>query len=338
MSFPRRLIGLVCAFLGATGASQVAAQSSRASTPRGISDAALVRSLPGFKNGFATVNGVRIHYVAGGVGAPIFLLPGWPETWWAYHKVMPDLAKRRRVVSIDLRGMGRSGRPEIGYDKKTMASDVAALARQMGYAKVDVVGHDIGAMVAFSLAENHPELVDRLVLLDVSHPSARYRDLRLLPAKDSFGDRLDENHPYFWWFAFLQVRGLPEQLMEGRSAAIQAWFFRYMMQDERAIDGRDRAVYAAAYNSRDALRATDGWYQAFPQDVEDDATYGPLRMPVLGLAGPGYARLKASLDARAPGSQTLRVEGSGHFIAEEKPKAMLTYLHAFLDQSDAPAN
>jgi pimeloyl-ACP methyl ester carboxylesterase len=61
-------------------------------------------------------------------------------------------------------------------------------------------------------------------------------------------------------------------------------------------------------------------------------------MPVLGLGGPGYGRLKASLDARAPGSQTFRVEGSGHFIAEEKPKALLTYLHAFLDQSDAPAN
>ena len=57
-------------------------------------DSALVRSLPGFRNGYATVNGTRIHYVMGGRGAPLFLLPGWPQTWWEHHKIMPALAAR----------------------------------------------------------------------------------------------------------------------------------------------------------------------------------------------------------------------------------------------------
>jgi len=104
-----------------------------------------------------------------------------------------------------------------------------------------------------------------------------------------------------------------------------------MLKDEGAIDARDRAVYAAAYSSRDAIRAGDAWYQAFPQDIVDDGTYAKLTMPVLGLGGPGYSRLKSTLDAKAPGSRTFRIEGSGHFIAEEKPVALLAYLGDFLN-------
>jgi pimeloyl-ACP methyl ester carboxylesterase len=296
-----------------------------------VSDAALVKTLPGFKNSFATVNGIRLHYVAGGEGDPVFLLPGWPETWWSYHKIMPELAKRHRVISIDLRGMGSSDKPAGGYDKKSMAGDISELVRQLGYKQVDVIGHDIGSMVAFSFAANHADQVHKLVMLDVTHPSTEYLSLPLLPALGTFGDKLDENHPYLWWFAFHQVKGLPEQLLEGRTGIEQEWFFRYMLKDEGAIDARDRAVYAAAYSSRDAIRAGDAWYQAFPQDIVDDGTYAKLTMPVLGLGGPGYPRLKSTLDAKAPGSRTFRIEGSGHFIAEEKPAALLAYLGDFLN-------
>jgi pimeloyl-ACP methyl ester carboxylesterase len=197
--------------------------------------------------------------------------------------------------------------------------------------KVDVVGHDIGAMVAFSMAANHADQVQKLVMLDVMHTSSGYLKLALLPDVGTFGDKMDEDHPYLWWFAFHQVKRLPEQLLEGRAGLEQEWFFRYMLKDEGAIDARDRAVYAAAYSSRDAIRAGNGWYQAFPQDVVDGGTYPPLTMPVLGLGGPGYARLKANLEGTAPGSRTFRIEGSGHFIAEEKPAELLGYLYEFLN-------
>ncbi|NPD70033.1 alpha/beta hydrolase (plasmid) [Lichenicola cladoniae] len=311
-----------------------ACRDSRAASVIDTSDETLVRSLPGFKSQSTTVSGIKIHYVVGGHGDPVFLLPGWPETWWAYHKVMGPLARSHRVFSIDMRGMGTSGKPAGGYDKKTMAGDIAALAKQLGFTKIDVVGHDIGAMVAFSLAANHPALVHKLVLLDVAHPSEGYLNLRLLPDPNTFGDKIDEDHPYLWWFAFHQVKGLPEQLLEGRAGLEQAWFFRYMAKNEKAIDVRDRAVYAAAYSTRDGTRAGDGWYQAFGQDIVDDKAYAPLHMPVLGLGGPGYSRLKAALDEAAPGSTTLRVEGSGHFIAEEKPQALLDALDRFLGNTD----
>lgn len=295
-----------------------------------VSDAALVRSMPGFASASAVVDGVRLHYVVGGTGRPVFLLPGWPETWWSYHKIMPGLARGHRVFAIDLRGMGSSDHPAGGYDKKTMAQDLSDLARQLGLERVDVVGHDIGAMVAFSLAANHPGQVAHLALLDVGHPSVGYYSLKLLPEPGSFGDKADEDHVYLWWFAFHQVKGLPEQLLEGRAGIEQAWFFHYMAQDEGAIDARDRAVYAAAYSKREGTRAGNAWYQAFDRDIADYAGYGPLRMPVLGLGGPGFKRLKAQLDAAAPGSTTVRVAGSGHFIAEEKPAETLRLLDDFL--------
>ncbi|PRY04434.1 alpha/beta fold hydrolase [Paraburkholderia sp. BL25I1N1] len=309
----------------------VAAPAKTSAKTYAMSDNALVKSLPGFKNEYAEVDGIRLHYVTGGQGSAVLLLPGWPETWWGYHKIMPELAKTHRVYAVDIRGMGSSDKPPGGYDKKTMANDLSELIHQLGYEKVDVVGHDIGAMVAFSLAANHPEQVRKLVMLDVAHPSAGYLKLPLLPEAGTFGDKIDEDHPYLWWFAFHQVKGLPEDLLQGRAGLEQAWFFRYMLKDETAIDARDRAVYAAAYSSRDAIRASNGWYQAFPQDIADSGTYKPMIMPVLGLGGPGYSRLKASLDASAPGSTTLRVEGSGHFIAEEKPAALLFDLNGFLN-------
>jgi pimeloyl-ACP methyl ester carboxylesterase len=290
-----------------------------------------VKSLPGFSNEFAELNGVRLHFVSGGHGSPIVLLPGWPETWWAFHKLMPELAKSHRVISVDLRGMGSSDKPLAGYEKKNMASDISALVSHLGYKQVDVVGHDIGAMVAFSFAANHPEQTRKLILLDNGHPSAGYNSLPLLPGVGNFGDKVDESHPYFWWFAFHQVKGLPEDLLEGRAGLEQAWFFRYMLKDESAIDAHDRAVYAQAYASRDAIRAGNGWYQAFPQDILDDGTYQKLEMPVLGIGGAGYARLKAALDAKATGSATVKVDDCGHFPAEEKPKEVLSKLEEFLD-------
>ena len=135
------------------------------------SDAALAASLPGhFRNGYGEVNGTRIHYVEGGKGTPVLLLPGWPQTWWEFHKIMPELAKRHRVIAVDLRGMGGSAKPGSGYDKKNMAKDIHELTRALGYKQVNIAGHDIGAMVAYSFAANYPDATLKISLIDVAHP------------------------------------------------------------------------------------------------------------------------------------------------------------------------
>jgi pimeloyl-ACP methyl ester carboxylesterase len=295
-----------------------------------ISDAALVKSLPGFKNGYADVNGVRLHYVTGGKGEPLVLLPGWPETWWTFHKIMPALAEHYTVIVVDIRGMGTSSRPADGYDKKTMAKDIRGLVQSLGYDKVDIAGHDIGSAVAYAYAENYPQATNKLVMMEFPHPDESLAKFPLLPTQGPVGDKVGSSRPFLWWFAFNQVNGLPEQLLAGRIRVEQDWLFKYFLEDENAVDARDRAVYEQAYNSSDAIRASNGWYQAFGQDVTDNKGYGTLNMPVLVLAGPAYQWMKVVVGKKAPNLTALPVPNSGHFVQEEQPefvsKSMLDFL------------
>lgn len=334
MNFRLAISSLSIALAVATaGAAPAAAQPTSTSHEAkfATSDTSLVNSLPGFREGTASVNGITLHYVAGGQGDPVVLLPGWPQTWWEYHKVMPELARTHRVISVDLRGMGASSKPANGYDKKTMAADIAALVRSLGFAKVDIVGHDIGSMVAYAFAANHPQLTRRVVMMDVPHPDPQLATWALLPGVGQFGDKVgDGSNAYPWWFAYHQVKGLPEKLgADGRIRLEQDWFFHYLTKDGRQIDERSRQVYARAYRSTDALRAGNAWYQAFPQDIVDYRTYGNLDMPVLALGGPGFTWLQSTLTPKVANLTAVKVD-SGHFIPEEVPQFLLQHLGTFL--------
>lgn len=301
-----------------------------------ISDEALVKSLPGFTNGYADVDGVRLHYVVGGKGEPLVLLPGWPETWWTFHKIMPALAEHYTVITVDLRGMGGSSKPADGYDKKTMAKDVYGLVKSLGYNKVNIAGHDIGSAVAYAYAENYPQATGKLVMMEFPHPDESLTKFPLLPAQGPVGDKVGSSRPFLWWFAFNQVNGLPEQLLAGRIRVEQDWLFKYFLVNEDAVDARDRAVYEQAYNSADAIRASNGWYQAFTQDVADNKTYGALDMPVLVLAGPAYQWMKAVVGKKAADLTALAVPNSGHFVQEEQPEFVSKTVIDFLQNQQAP--
>jgi pimeloyl-ACP methyl ester carboxylesterase len=301
-----------------------------------LSDAALAASLEGdFGSRYAEVNGIRLHYVTGGEGTPLLLLGGWPQTWWQFHKVMPTLARRYRVVAADLRGMGGTDKPDSGFDKKTMAGDIHALVRHLGHEKVHVAGHDIGAMVAQSLAANYPEVVDKVALLDVHHPDETMYGLTLLPQPDQHvaGDNRAGNRTYLWWFAFNQVRGLPETLLAGRERAFLDTLFDYLLLDPTSIDDRDREIYARAYASPEAVRAGNAWYQAFMRDIEDEHQHPPLAAPVLALGGDhsNYPYLAAVLPAKGANVKVVEVANSGHYLPEEQPDTIVELLTGFFD-------
>lgn len=320
----RHLALIVVLLVGAPAAVAHAA-------PKDTSDAALLQSLPGFSDGSASVNGITLHYVAGGNGEPLVLLPGWPETWWEYHKIMPALAQHFHVVVVDLRGMGRSSRPKDGYDKKTMAKDVRELVRCLGYQSVNIAGHDIGSMVAFAYAANYPEATRKLAIMDVPHPDDSWMKMPILPEVGKFGEKIDDAHPgYPWWFAFHQVRGLPETLLKGgRMSLYQDFLIDYLTKDSASIDAFDRSVYHAAYASPDAIRAGDAWYQAFSQDVLDAKKYSKLTMPVLGLGSTGYGWLRGSLVPAGTNVKLIRIENSGHFFPEKQPSVTAQQLIDF---------
>ncbi|MDG4820821.1 alpha/beta hydrolase [Asanoa sp. WMMD1127] len=298
----------------ATTATPDAASAGRVPVP---DDAELARSLPGrFRSHHTSVNGTRLHYVAGGAGEPLFLLPGWPATWWSYRKIMPALARRFRVVVPDLRGMGGSAKPHNGFDKRTMARDVYELACRLGYRSVNIAGHDIGAMVAFSFAANHRAATRRVALLDVLHPDRSFYEWRLLQPAGG-----DTN---MWWMAFNQVDGLPEQLIAGRARHLIDWHYGIGLVDQSNVSERDRAVFANAYDSVDAIRASNGWYKAFHQDIADMETYAKVSAPLLGLAAPATvpwfegALPFVAADVRG----VVAVDNTLHWLADEAPEVV----------------
>ncbi|MFD0900146.1 alpha/beta fold hydrolase [Actinomadura sediminis] len=297
-------------------------------------NAALAESLEGgFSSRLAAIDGVRLHYVEGGRGEPLVLLGGWPQNWWQFHKIMPALAERYRVIAVDIRGMGGSDKPEGGYDKKTMALDVLGLLRHLGHDRAHIAGHDIGAMVAQALAADHPEVVKKLVLLDVHHPDETFTGLTLLPQPDQHvdGDFTAGSRIYLWWFALNQVRGLPETLLAGRERAWIDALFDYMLLDPRSIGDRDRDLYARAYSSPDAVRAGNAWYQAFMQDIEDQKEHPPLSMPTLVLGGDhsNYDFLASVLPSKGPDVRVAPVKDCGHYLPEKQPEAIVRELVEF---------
>ncbi|MDI3422590.1 alpha/beta fold hydrolase [Streptomyces luteolus] len=287
------------------------------------SDEALARSLPGgFTSEYATVNGLRMHYVTGGHGDPLFLLPGWPQTWWAFHKIMPDLARHHRVVAVDIRGQGGTDMPEGGYDKKTMASDLLGLVHTLGYRQVNLTGHDIGAMVAYSFAANYPEATRKLALLDTPPADASDYDRPLL-MRPNRGVAL-------WWWAFNQLHELPEQLLAGRMRHLLDWLFAHSLADQDLVTEQDREIYAHAHNTPEAIRSGTAWYQAFHQDIEDLAKYPPLTMPLLGIAGTyTYDELQRKLPPLGTDVRVQQASGSVHFLPEEEPELISEALLEF---------
>src|SRR5688500_9235242 len=146
---------------------------------------------------------VALHAVVAGAGPAVFLIHGFPQTWHEWSPIIEDLARHHTVVAVDLKGSGDSSKPLLGYDKVTMAAELDTLREMMGFDTVQVVGHDIGGMVAYAWAATHRDTVTRLAIFDLALPGASLWDGVL-------------TDPLAWHFAFPQCRDVPEFLIAGR--------------------------------------------------------------------------------------------------------------------------
>jgi pimeloyl-ACP methyl ester carboxylesterase len=286
-----------------------------------LNDAELARSLGSFESKGAQVNGITLHYVEGGQGQPLILLPGWPETWWSYRKIMPELAKHFLVISLDIRGMGYSSTPESGYRKKEMASDVAKMVSKLNLGKVHIAGHDIGAGVAYSFAAVYPELTASLIVIDTPPVDESIYKLPMLPIPGMF---------YPWWLVFNQVNDLPEKILEGRYSFVLDSIFDGLSIEQDAVNAFDRSVYARTYNTAIGIRAANGWYKAFGADIEDNKSYKKIEVPVLGIGGSGYQMIKDTLPALTTHLKLCKIEACGHFLQSEKPEELIAIIKTFL--------
>jgi pimeloyl-ACP methyl ester carboxylesterase len=271
-----------------------------------------------------SVNDIQLHYVIGGQGEPVVLLHGWPETWYAWHKVMPALAKNYTVIAPDLRGLGDSSKPPTGYDGNTTSEDIYQLVSQLGFSKIFLVAHDVGAQTAYSYAAGHPSNVSRLVIMDAVFPG-------FFP-------------PNFegvcWWCSFHQTRDIPELLTAGNEREYLSWHYRGLAYNREAITEADIDTYVRSYSAPGGMRASFEYYRAFPMNAEQNKALSEtkLQIPVLAIGGDIYPALGGDL----PGNLTLNstqalaanvtgitVPLSGHYIAEEQPQFVTEQLSKF---------
>jgi pimeloyl-ACP methyl ester carboxylesterase len=135
--------------------------------------------------------------------------------------------------------------------------------------------------------------------------------------------------PVHWWVAFNQIDRLPGQRLQGRFRLPVDWLIDCHATDPEAFSEETRALYAAAYGTPDAIRAGNGWYQTFAQDIVDVKTHPVLTMPVLGLGGIHYPMVPALPEGKATDARFVEFKGAGHYLAEERPDDLVRELPSF---------
>jgi pimeloyl-ACP methyl ester carboxylesterase len=257
-------------------------------------------------------NGIEITVTIAGTGPEILLLHGFPHTWRVWSAIIPELARTRRVIAPDLRGLGGTTRTDEGYDAGTLAGDARALLDALAVPVAEVVALDLGVPPAVLLALRHPERVSRLVVMEAA----------LGPADD---------FPRPWWFGFHAVPGLAERVVAGHEAAYLDFFWRNGMHDGRALPDDVHAEFLAAYRGTDALRSAFAHYRAMGTTAGQLAAELPHRLtvPVTAIgARPVGDVLHRQLTPFADHLTGHLIPGCGHIVPLDRPRALLDLIDA----------
>ena len=280
------------------------------------------RATGAIKSRFAKVNGIRLHYLGAGEGEPVILLHGYAQNSHMWRPLIVELAKTRTVIAPDLRGFGQSAKPAGGYDKKSMAQDVHALAISLGFNRAGICGHDIGLMVAYAYAAQYPAEVERIALMDAFLPGVGdWTSVWLL--RD------------LWHFHFYGKT--PLALVTGRERIYLEHFWNDFAADPtRSVSEADRQLYAAAYAQPGAMQAGFEVFRAFERDAKDFAMFAKtkLKMPMLVLTGEKASGEFLIAQGRlvADNVEGVVVNGSGHWLMDEARDQVIPKLIAFFSR------
>jgi pimeloyl-ACP methyl ester carboxylesterase/uncharacterized RmlC-like cupin family protein len=269
--------------------------------------------------------GADIYARWGGTGAVVVLLHGYAENSDSWAPLAADLMKDHTVVVPDLRGIGRSSKPEGGYDKKTQAKDMRAVVTTLGFDKTVVIAHDIGNMVAYAYAAMYPDKVERLVVMDAPIPGIEPWNAILL-------------NPGVWHFNFHGPDA--ERLVAGRERIYFDRIWNDFTGDPSKPDEDTRNFFTATYAQPGGMRAGFAQFAAFSADVADNKVFeqAKLTMPVLAVGGEkSFGALQAQIMRHvAVNVQEAVVPHSGHWLMEESPVYTVSLVRKFLE-SPAPA-
>ena len=273
----------------------------------------------------ANVNGVTIHYVKAGTGnKTLVLIHGFGDTSHMWIPLFDEFGKDYTIIAPDMRGLGDSSKPVTGYNKKTMAVDIHELVKSLGYSKIDLVGHDIGLMVAYAYAAQYPDEVEKLALLEAPIPG--------------IGDIWEKifTTPALWHFHFVNSP-IALQLVKGRERIFLEHFWQTLSPHPETFPETDRQLYAKAYAQEGSMRAAFEMFKTFNnQDAADNRTFAATKLPMPVLTIEGDKAMGGALEIQAKAVATkvtsLMFTDTGHWLMEQRPAETKAALKKFLDQ------
>lgn len=274
----------------------------------------------GVRHETAAVNGTHLHYVTGGDrGDPVLLVHGFPETWWAFHQLIPLLAARHRVYAVDLRGFGDSDIAEDDHSGAVAAEDLHALIEHLSVGAMHVVGQDLSGSVVYRLAATHPEDVASLTAIE--------------SALAGFGaERLaDVAHGGVWYIGALAAPGVAGLLFEKQARAFIGDYL-YPLFGAAAVSTDDVAEFARTYGRPGGFSGASALYHGMiteGPELRALAEDRPLQMPVTAIGSRGGGFTHASFSGVTLREvAALQMDGVGHYVAQEAPRPLADRLLA----------
>ena len=273
-----------------------------------------------------------IHALTGGAGTPVVLVPGWPQTADAYEDVFSALAERHRVICVDPPGLGDSAPSETGYDTGAVSTILNEALEPYTEESFHLVGHDVGAWIAYAWAAQFPGRVKSLTLLDSALPG--------LTAPRSF-PLPPEVNVKLWQFSFNTLPELPEILTAGREKELFDWLIDHKAVHPERITAASRQRYAECYAKPGAMSRGFAYYRAAALSGAQNAEFSKhkLSMPVLALGGSAAIgdTLRQSMEALAVHVDGGVIDDCGHYVMEEQPEEVSRRLLDFFARVESAA-
>lgn len=275
---------------------------------------------------FIISNGVRLHYVTQGEGPLMLMLHGFPEFWYSWRRQIPEFAGDHKVVAIDQRGYNDSDKPTdlTAYRIRELVEDVRGVIQGLGYDRCILVGHDWGGAVAWSFAYAYPEMLDRLIVMNLPHL-----------AKLAAGLRTPQQLLRSWYTLFFQLPLLPELILQAFDHQLIADVLSNTAVDKTAFTAADLAAYRQAAAKPGALTAMINYYRANITEPElTTKEWGILNVPTLLIWGEADVALGKELtygtEAYVADLTVRYIPNCSHWVQQEQPLLVNQYIREFL--------
>jgi len=268
------------------------------------------------------LSAVKIHYLKAGTGKKtLVLIHGFGDTSHMWIPLFDEFGKDFTIIAPDMRGLGESSRPMAGYDKKTIASDIHELVKSLGLEKINLVGHDIGLMVAYAYAAQYPNDVEKLALLEAPIPG--------------IGEIWEKVYttPALWHFHFVNSP-IALELVKGRERIFLEHFWQTLSPHPETFSEADRRLYAKSYAQEGAMRAAFEMFKAFnTQDAADNRKFAATKLPMPVLTIEGDKAMGGALEVQAKlvanNVMSILLPDTGHWLMEQRPTETKAALKKF---------